>query len=158
MITARLRDLWDQRRADDRGVVAGSDVLFFGLLAFVVGSMLIINVWAVIDASFATSAASREGARVFVESADAGTAQADARQTINAVMSDYGRNDTPVRINIAANEGFTRCAVVSVTVEYDVPFIQLPGFGSFGSLTTVESAHSERVDAYRSGDFIGDCG
>ncbi len=158
MITARLHDLWSQRRDDDRGIVGGSDVLFFGLLAFVVGSMLIINVWAVIDASFATSAASREGARVFVESADEGTAQADARQTITEVMSNYGRNDTPARINIAASEGFARCAIISVTVEYDVPFIQLPGFGSFGSLTTVESAHSERVDAYRSGEFVGDCG
>lgn len=158
MITARLQDFWVTRRSDDRGIVAGSDILFFGLLAFVVGSMLIINVWAVIDASFATSAASREGARVFVESVDEGTARTDARQTVNEVMSDYGRDDTPARVGIVATEGFARCAVISVTVEYDVPFIQLPGFGTFGSLTTVESAHSERVDAYRSGEFVGDCG
>ncbi len=151
----RLRAAWQRRRGDDRGVVAGSDILIFGVLAFVMGSLLIINVWAVIDTAFATSAASRESARIFVESDDEGAAVANAERRAQEVMAGYGKSDGPVVAMAFA--GFERCEVVTVTVSYDVPLVQLPIFGSFGSLTTIDSSHSERVDAYRSGEFEGEC-
>ena len=42
----------------------------FGLLIFVVGSLLIANAWAVVDAKFATDAAARQAVRTFVEGDD----------------------------------------------------------------------------------------
>lgn len=155
MTGTKLVCIWRERRQDDRGVVAGSDALIFGVLAFVLGSLLILNVWAVIDTALATSAASREAARTFVESPDGASAPQLAVDRANEVMDGYGRAD---HVNVGLDyEGFERCAVVTVSVAYDVPIVELPIFGSLGSLTEITSSHSERVDAYRSGEFEGEC-
>jgi len=149
------RSAWQRRRNDDRGVVAGSDVLIFGVLAFVFGSLLIINVWAVIDASLAVSAAAREAARTYVES-DPNTAWGDAEARAREVMADYGRNSRPIEVNRSAT-AYNRCDAVTISVDYSVPLIDIPIFGEFGSLGDVGSSHTERIDAYRSGDFTGEC-
>lgn len=146
-----------QRRiADERGVVAGSDMVLFGFLALVLSTLVIVNVWTVIDSSLAVSAAAREGARTFVE-ADPENAWPDTKQRIADVLADYGRTDRAVPPTPPVLDGFERCAVVTVTVEYDVALISLPLFGDFGSLTRIDASHSERIDAYRSGEFEGTC-
>lgn len=144
------------RFLDERGVVAGSDMLLFGFLAFVLSSLVIVNVWTVIDASLAVSAAAREGARTYVE-ADPATAWEQTRQRMDDVMADYGRTDRAVAPSPPALDTYERCAVVTITAEYDVALISLPLFGDFGSLTRIDATHSERVDAYRSGEFEGSC-
>lgn len=144
------------RWSDERGVVAGSDMLLFGFLALVLSSLVIVNVWTVIDASLAVSAAAREGARTYVES-DPDSAWADTQQRMYDVMADYGRADRAVPPMLPSVAEFERCAVVTITAEYDVALINLPLFGDFGSLTRIEATHSERIDAYRSGEFEGAC-
>lgn len=141
---------------EERGVVAGSDMLLFGFLAFVLSSLVIVNVWSVIDASLAVSAAAREGARAYVE-ADPNTAWAESQARMNDVMASFGRTDRAVPLAAPQIEAYERCAVVTVTVEYDLALIELPLFGDFGSLTRIDATHSERIDAYRSGDFEGSC-
>lgn len=144
------------RSADERGVVAGSDMLLFGFLAFVLSSLVIVNVWSVIDASLAVSSAAREGARTFVEAAP-DTAWAESQARVNDVMANFGRTDRAVPVEAPQIDAYERCAVVTVTVEYDLALIRLPLFGDFGSLTRIDASHSERIDAYRSGDFEGSC-
>lgn len=144
------------RALDERGVVAGSDMLLFGFLAFVLSSLVIVNVWSVIDASLAVSSAAREGARTFVE-ADPTTAWAESQARIDDVMANFGRTDRAVPLEAPQIDAYERCAVVTVTVEYDLALISLPLFGDFGSLTRIDASHSERIDAYRSGDFEGSC-
>ena len=144
------------RASDDRGVVAGSDMLLFGFLVFVLTSLVIVNVWTVIDASLAVSSAAREGARTYVE-ADPNTAWAEARARMDDVMADYGRTSRAVPPSPPTIATYERCAVVTITAEYDVALINLPLFGDFGSLTRIDASHSERIDAYRSGDFEGSC-
>jgi len=144
-----------RRVSDDRGVVGGSDIAFFGLIMMVFTSLLIVNVWTVIDASLAVSASAREGARTYVES-DPASADADARAAMERVMQEYGRSSRATAPEIAGG-AYERCAIIIVTAGYDVAFISLPIFGSIGSLTTIESSHSERIDPYRSGDYAGEC-
>ena len=55
---------------DDRGQVAGIEVLPFGFLVLVAGTLLVVNAWAVVDAKFAVDAAVREAARAYVEAPD----------------------------------------------------------------------------------------
>lgn len=147
-----LRD----RLLDERGFVAGADMLIFGVLAFVMGSLLVVNVWNVIDASFAVSAAAREGARTFTES-DPDTAWAESQSRMLEVMDEYGRSDRAVSPQLPNVGSYERCAVITVTAEYDVALVRLPIFGQFGTMTRVSASHSERIDAYRSGDFDGSC-
>ena len=68
----------DRAQPGERGAIGGIEVLPIGFLLFVVGLLLVVNVWSVIDAKLAAGAAAREAARTAVESSDAAEALACA--------------------------------------------------------------------------------
>lgn len=143
----------DRRRCrSDGGQVAGIEVLPFGFLVFVVGTLLLVNAWAVVDTRMALAAAAREGARAAAETvtgADDARAAADAaaRQALDA----HGRlDDRTDDVAVSFPSGYGRCRPVAVTVGYRVPAINLPWIGGFGTGIDVTVTASERVDAYRS--------
>ncbi len=149
-------------RGDDRGQAGGIEVLPFGLLVFVVGTLLIANAWAVVDAKLAVDAAAREAARHFVEAdvpdaRDFADAEAGARQAGYEALAAHGREEARSSIELTDLEspdgqaGFTRCARATFTASYDVPVLRLPWIGGFGSGLEVTSRHSELVDPYRDG-------
>jgi hypothetical protein len=151
-----------RRRSDDRGQVGGIEVLPFGLLVFVVGTLLIANAWAVVDAKLAVDAAAREAARRFVEAdvrdaADFADAEAAARRAGYGALAAHGREEARASIALTGLEspdgqpGFTRCARATFTASYDVPVLRLPWIGGFGSGLDVTGRHSELIDPYRDG-------
>ena len=93
----------------DAGQVGGIEALPFGLLVFVVGSLLIANAWAVVDAKFATDAAARQAVRTFVEGTDEAAARHDAVTAGLAV--DRGPRPRP-----GASEGRARGRSVAVAL------------------------------------------
>jgi len=140
--------------SDDRGQVGGIEVLPFGLLIFVIGSLLIANAWAVIDTKSAVDAATREGVRVFVEAPDEHRAAAWADAVAREAISGHGRNGAKLVIEAPVYDdggGFERCAGVTLRARYPVPAITLPWLGGFGEAFQVSSSHREIVDPYRSG-------
>jgi len=145
-----------RRLSDERGAVGGLEMLPLGFLVFVVASIMIVNAWTVVDSWLAVSTASREAARVYVES-DPADAWPAARSRMQEVMSAYGRADRMTAPKPPAS-AYERCQVVTLTVGYDLAFINVPFLDGFGSLTTIEASHSERIDPYRSGEFTGECG
>ncbi len=145
------------RWRDDRGVAGGIEALPFGFLVFVVGTLLIVNAWAVVDAKLAVTAASREGVRVFVES-DEGVAAASANSRAGQALAAFGRSDGRGVVGPVVPDGaFARCNRVSMEVTYEVPAITLPWIGGFGESITVRSVHSEIIDPYRDGVPEGAC-
>src|SRR4051794_39293715 len=52
----------------DAGFAGGIETLPFGLLIFVVGTLMVVNLWAVLDTKMGVDAAAREGARAVAES------------------------------------------------------------------------------------------
>jgi hypothetical protein len=138
---------------DDRGQLAGIEVLPFGVLIFVVGALLITNAWAVVDAKIATDAASREAVRAYVEAPDGATALTDARAAVTDTMAAHGRRPELAAITVRhdGDRPFARCVRVTVEVDYPVPALRLPWIGGFGHAFDVRAHHSERVDPYRSG-------
>lgn len=143
----------------DIGQVGGMEVLPFGFLVFICGTLLFVNVWGVIDAKFAVTAAAREAARAYVEADDAAQAHAEAQARAVETMDAYGRGGDRVTIaNAELSEPFGRCARVSITVTYDVPIIAIPFIGGLGNLEPVESTHTEIVDPFRDGlDGVASC-
>ena len=148
-----------RHRGDDRGQVGGVEVLPFGLLLFVVGTLLVANAWAVIDAKLAVDAAARQAARHFVEAdvpaaRDFGGAEAAARRAGYEALAAHGREERST-VELTGLEspdgqvGFTRCARATFTASYDVPVLSLPWIGGFGSGLDVTSRHSELIDPYR---------
>lgn len=141
-----------RRCRGDSGQVGGIEALPFGLLIFVVGSLLIANAWAVVDAKFATDAAARQAVRTFVEADDPETAEADARAAGLAAIDAHGRDPARAIVGPVGEVLLIRCERVTFEAVYEVPVLSLPFIGGYGRAPfRVRSAHSELVDPFRSG-------
>lgn len=141
-----------QRGRGDRGQVGGIEALPFGLLIFVVGSLLIANAWAVVDAKFATDAAARQAVHTFVEADDATTAVSHARDAGLAAIDAHGRDPERATVRPVGAAPLERCARVTFEAVYEVPALSLPFIGGYGKAPfQVRSTHSELVDPFRGG-------
>jgi hypothetical protein len=139
-----------RRAHGDAGQVGGIEALPFGLLIFVVGSLLIANAWAVVDAKFATDAAARQAVRTFVEGDDEGTARRDAVDAGLAAIAGHGRDPSRASVAPVGPASLSRCARVTFEAEYEVPVLALPFIGGYGPEPFhVRSTHSELVDPFR---------
>jgi hypothetical protein len=143
----------------ERGQVGGIEVLPFGFLVFVAGTLLIANAWAVVDARFAVASAAREATRAYVEAPDGTAAVRDARARALETLDAYGRGE-PERVTLditTASDGFVRCGRVAITVTYRVPALAVPFTDGFGHGIRASATHSELVDPYRDGPEAGTC-
>lgn len=140
-----------RRFAADAGQVGGMEVLPFGFLVFVSGTLLLANVWAVIDAKFASATAAREAVRAFVEADAAPEAHAAAIRRARETLAAYGRDSSATIGEPHLPDGFRRCARVTIVVGVDVPALTIPWIGGFGTLDIVESSATELIDPYRDG-------
>jgi hypothetical protein len=136
----------------DTGQVGGIEAIPFGLLVFVVGTLLVANAWAVVDAKFATDAAARQAARTYVEATDAAGALPLAEEAAAAALAGHGRDPVRATVRPVGDLTFVRCARATFEVTYEVPAITLPFIGGYGtSPFLVRSTHSEVVDPFRNG-------
>jgi len=137
-------------RSDEQGFAGGAEALVFGLLIFVVGTLIVANAWGVVDTKLAVDAAARQAARTYVEAADAPTALDTARHAAADALSGYGRDPAAARVTVSGLP-WGRCTRVVITVSYPAPLVRLPFVGWVGTGEDVRAAHSELVDPYRSG-------
>lgn len=140
------------RRRDDSGQVGGWEVIPFGLLVFVVGTLLLVNAWAVVDARLVVGDSAREGARAYVHEDTEQAARRAADRAIHASLDGRGQHHRQITIDpIDVEPRFERCARVMVTVHEHVPAIVLPFIGGFGHGFTVTGSQRELIDPFRSG-------
>lgn len=144
-------------RGDD-GFAGGFEGLLFGLLLFVVGTLLVAFAWGVVDTKSATGEAARQAVRTYVEAGNGSSAATQATSAADIALAGYGRN--PARAKVAlVRGGFTRCGRVTISVSYPAPLLELPFLGSLGRGMSVRSQHSELVDPFRSGlGGVATCG
>jgi hypothetical protein len=129
------------------------EALPFGLLIFVVGSLLVANAWAVVDAKFAADAAAREAVRVFVEADPVGgDPTSRARSAGLDAIAGHGRDPSRATVQPVGGAELTRCSRVTFEAVYEVPALTLPFIGRYGrGPFTVRSTSSEIVDPFRDG-------
>jgi hypothetical protein len=137
-----------RRCCGDGGLVAGGDAVIFGVLLFVVGSLMITNLWSIVDARTAVQSSAREAARTVVETEDVGTVVLQAEMVAVATWQGYGRTGA---IDVSLSGVVTRCAPITVTVTAEVPLARLPIIGWSAGSTDVSASHTELVDPFRSG-------
>ena len=134
------------------GQVGGVEGLVFGVLVFVLGTLVVANAWGVVDAKLAAGSAAREATRAFVES-DAATvddALLEAETVAERTIEGYGRD--PAKLELVAEEAsLRRCGRVTLRTSYPVPLIRIPLFGAHGEGFIATGRHSEIVDPYRAG-------
>ncbi len=144
-------------RFDDRGQLAGGEAIPFGVLIFVVGSLLIANAWAVVDAKFAVDAAAQAAARDLSETTASsyGLARERAIDVGEATFAGYGRDPDRVDIELLDRPSdervVARCDRIVFEASYVVPAINLPFIGGYGDGFTVTATHARTVDPLRSG-------
>ena len=129
----------------------GIEVVPFGLLVFVAGTLLLANVWGVVDAKTTVAAAAREATRSYVEAPTAGSAELAATDAARETTQAAGRELGRLLVRRVDSEAFARCARVTFEARYRVPALRVPWLGAFGEAFTVASRHSELVDPLRSG-------
>jgi hypothetical protein len=141
------------------GFAGGAEALVFGVLIFVIGTLLVLNAWAVIDAKFATSAAAREAVRAAVETPVGSDPDARARRAAAEALEGHGVDPTRATVSAAWSQELQRCAEVVYEVRTHVPAFVLPGIDRRRAGFEVRASHREVVDPYRSGLAMGDgCG
>lgn len=137
-----------RRAGAESGAVGGVEMLPFGVLVFVVGTLLIVNAWGVVDAKMTVASAAREAVRAFVEAPPGGDAQALATAAARQTVAALGRTARPPLVDVQGQ--LTRCARIVATVGYAIPAVRLPWVGGLGTFT-VRSTASEIVDPLRGG-------
>jgi hypothetical protein len=137
-------------RRDESGQLAGIEAVPFGLLTFVVGTLLVANAWAVVDAKMAVTAAAREATRAYVEAPADADPLALADAAARSAVQGAGRD--PAQLVVTPLEAtFARCQTVRFEASYRIPAIRLPWLGGFGAGFTATARHAEIVDPYRTG-------
>ena len=97
--------------AGEAGQVAGIEVLPFAVLVFVIGGLLLVNAWAVVDAKMAASAAAREAARTYAEipaGMDAAAAGAAAQRAAEDAFAAHGLAPSRTEVRATASPGARR--------------------------------------------------
>ena len=147
------------RWRDERGVVGGFEVLPFGFLIFIAGTLLLANAWGIIDGKIAASGAAREAARAYVESTgvDGRVAYAEAEAAAEEAIAGHGRDPARMTLTSSGPLVFERCAPATFVVTYEVPTISVPWIGGFGAgVFSTSARHSEVVDPFRDDVPLGD--
>lgn len=142
-----------RRARGETGAVGGIEVLPFGILTFVVGSLLVANAWAVVDAKLAVTSASREAVRQYVEAPDRASALSRAHTVARDTMRGHGRDPAKMRLTVEhpGDRPWGRCTRVVVSVVYPVPALSLPWIGGYGTGFEAAASHSEIIDPFRAG-------
>lgn len=148
------------------GFVAGGEALALGLVVFVVGSLLVLSAWRLVDGKLAVETAAREAARAVVEAPVAvltdpvGGPQAADVAARATMVAHRGPDDVPGatwRFATTRVVGETvRCAPITATVEVQVDTVRLPLIGGGLGTVTLTGQHTERIEPYRSGLPVGD--
>ncbi len=138
---------WRQsRRRNDRGQVAGIETLAFGVLVFVIGTLIATNAWSIVTTRTSGQAIAREYLRAYTDERSAPDALRAGRRTALLVAD---RRGVPAgRLTIDDPDRFGPCQMARVRVEIEVPLVRLPLLGEVGQ-TTVTIESDERIEPYR---------
>lgn len=149
------------RRSSPRaqtGFAGGIEVLPFAVLIFVLGTVLVANAWAVVDAKLAVEAAAREATRAYVEAGDADRAGAASRTAAEGAFEGSGRDPRDLRLQ-HSSDAYIRCTRVDFEASYLVHAVRLPVIGGLGHGVTVVGRHREIIDPFAAGfGAENDCG
>lgn len=151
--------------AGQDGFVAGGEALALGLVVFVVGTLLVLSGWRLVDGKLAVETAAREAARAVVEApvavladpvASHGAADGIAR---SVMVAHRGADDVPDAtwrfVSTRVVGATARCAPITATVEIQVDTVRLPLIGGGLGTVTLTGQHTERIEPYRSGLPVG---
>lgn len=139
------------RTPDERGVAGGGEALAFGAVVLLAGTLLITNVWSIIETRTAVDVAAREYLRTYTHRMDHERAALDAEGAARQALRSRGTPLTDLQITAPRAADFGPCGRASVVLIATVPTARVPFLGELAS-TEVRVSHSELIDAHREVD------
>lgn len=136
------------RPLTERAAAAGLDALMFSTLVLLAGTLLVVNLWSVVETRTALDAAAREYLRTYTSASDGPTAAARAEHTARSTLRERRTPMVQLEITPPDVSRFGPCQVSTVQLVATVPAMRLPFVADVGS-TTVEVTASEMVPPHR---------
>ncbi|MEI7887439.1 MAG: hypothetical protein WCJ04_08610 [Actinomycetes bacterium] len=133
---------------NERGAVGGGEGVIFGMLILVAGTLVILNLWSVLNTRMALDAAASEYLRTYTEQQNFFQARVVGEAAARESLTQRGISPSRVAIQPTEPEGFGPCAQAEVQLSTQVPWIRVPFIGGSGT-TTVRVTQSELIDAHR---------
>ncbi len=130
-------------------MVAGAEALALGALVLIVGMILVVNAWAVIDTRLALESAAREYLRAYTEADSPDEALQRGATSLMSVLEDRPALAERVRLTDPRGEQFGPCAAAAVSIAAIVPAIRMPLLDRGWGEHTVTVSAVELVDAHQ---------
>ncbi len=128
------------------------EFVLFSLLLLVPFTYVLLTVFQVQRAAYATTEAAREAGRAFVTAPSSGEAQRRVDEAVALALRDQGLPATglDVRISCSSQPCLTPGGTVTVTIQDQVALPWVPALlGRPAASVTVRAVHVQTVDAFR---------
>jgi hypothetical protein len=142
------------RRWIDDGGSASLEFVTVGVILLIPLVYLVLTMAAIQAGALAAEGAARQAARVFVQSANLGSAQASAATAVEFALADHGVDPDSASIVVTCrpNPGacLTRRGFVTVTVDFSVPLPLAPAVltGGFPLSIPVHATATQQVSRF----------
>ena len=112
-------------------------------------AMLLLSLPLLVEYRSMGDAAAREAVRACATAFDPSTGQARAESIARRILDERGLSPEDTRIEIDCLDEWEPGGVVTATVSFRVPAINVVGIGTVGSVT-IERTYREQIEPYRS--------
>jgi hypothetical protein len=142
-----------RRCTDDRGS-ASLEFVTVGVILLIPLVYLVLTMAAIQAGALAAEGAARQAARVFVQSANLGSAQASAATAVEFALADHGVDPDSASIVVTCRPSpgacLTRRGFVTVTVDFSVPLPLAPAVltGGFPLSVPVHATATQQVSRF----------
>ena len=145
--TLTRRTLRSVRRSQ-RGAAAVELVLVaaFILIPF---AMLMLGLPILVEYRSMGDAAAREAVRACANAYNPSTGQQRAHDIAHQILDERGIAAEGASVSVDCLRAWEPGGVVTATVSFDVPVLEVVGIGDFGSVT-IERTYREQIEPYRS--------
>lgn len=126
----------------------GAEALAFGTLVLLAGTLVLLNVWSVVETRVAGDAAAREYLRAYTRATDREAALRHAELAARTTLAARGTPLEDLRIHPPDPAAFGPCGDARVLLVAAVPAARVPFLGTLGR-TEVSVEHRELLDPYR---------
>lgn len=142
-----------RRLTDDEGS-ASLEFVTVGMIMLVPLVYLVLTMAAIQAGALAAEGAARQAARVFVQAADTGSAEAEAATAIEFALADHGVEpgsaDVAISCRPRPEECLTRRGFVTVTIDLEVPLPLAPPVlaGGFPLSIPIHATATQQVSRF----------
>ena len=135
-------------RENGQGVGA-IDLVLAAAFVLIPVALLMLSLPILVEYRSMGDAAAREAVRACATAVDPSSGQDRAENIAYLILGERGLSPEETTVEVDCRVAWAPGGVVTATVSFDVPAINIVGIGSIGSVT-IERTYREQIEPYRS--------